>query len=368
MAVGIICEYNPFHNGHLYHLNKVKEMFPNEEIVLIINSYFCQRGDISLISKWDRTSIALNYGINLVVELPFVFASQGADLFARGSIEILNQLKVNYLVFGSECGDIEILKRIANANPTSIKKYMDMGLSYPKSVSESLKKMDLKLDSPNDILGVSYIKEINRLNSSIKPLCIKRTNDYHSLELGKVCSATAIRNNLINKKTITDYIPDNVEKYINAHFTSEYFNLLKYKILTDDISKYQTVDEGIEYRLRKYIISSSSLEEFIMKVKTKRYTYNKIKRMIVHILCSFTKEEASNLKTEYIRVLGFDQLGQQYLNKVKKKINIPIVTKYKDFKNLNIEIRSTYVYTSILDTYEQLNLIKREYNKIIIKE
>lgn len=368
MAVGIICEYNPFHNGHLYHLNKVKEMFPNEEIVLVINSYFCQRGDVSLISKWDRTKIGLDYGVNLVVELPFVFASQGADLFARGSIEILNALKVDYLLFGSECGDIELLKKIANTNPTSIKKYMDMGLSYPKSVSESLKEMDLKLDSPNDILGVSYIKEINRLNSSIKPLCIKRTNDYHSLELGKVCSATAIRNSLMSNIPITDYIPDNVEQYINIHFISEYFSFLKYKILTSDISKYQTVDEGIEYRLKKHIINSYSLEEFIMKVKTKRYTYNKIKRMLVHILCSFTKEEALNLKTEYIRVLGFDKKGQNYLNKIKKEISIPIITKYKDFKNLNIEIRSTYAYTSILNTDEQLSLINKEYNKIIIKE
>ena len=369
MAVGIICEYNPFTNGHLYHLNKVKEMFPNDEIILVTNSYFCQRGDISLINKWDKTKLALELGINLVIELPFVFASQGADLFAKGSIEILNQLKVDKLIFGSECDNIETLKKIANTTPTNIKTYLDKGYSYPKSLALAIEdKTNIKLDSPNDILGVSYIREINRLNSSITPICIKRTNNYNETELSNICSAGAIRNGLKNNIDISASIPPIVNKYINKHFIDEYFNLIKCRIITEDISKYQTVDEGIEYRLKKHILESSNLEELISKVKTKRYTYNKIKRMLVHILCGFTKEEAKNLKTEYIRVLGFDNKGQKYLNKIKKETTIPIITKYEKFKNLDIEIRSTGAYTTILDFNSQNELIKREYGKIIIKE
>lgn len=367
MAVGIICEYNPFTNGHLYHLNKVKEMYPFEEIILITNSYFCQRGDVSLINKWDKTSLALDLGIDLVVELPFVYASQSADVFAKGSIEILNELKVNKIIFGSECGDIELLKKIALIKP-NIKQYLDKGYSYPKSLSLAIKnETNYELNSPNDILGVSYIREINRLNSNIKPICIKRINNYNSLELNNICSATAIRNSLKNNIDISTYLPSIVSKYIYSHFIDEYFHLIKYKILTDDVSKYQTVDEGIEYRFKKYILESNSLEDFISKVKTKRYTHNKIKRMLVHILCGFTKDEAKDLCTEYIRILGFNDKGRNYLKSIKKEVNVPIITKYEKFKNLDIEIRCTYAYTSILNIKKQNELIKREYEKVIIK-
>ncbi|MDD3186916.1 MAG: nucleotidyltransferase [Bacilli bacterium] len=369
MAVGIICEYNPFHNGHLYHLNKAKEMFPNDEIVLVINSYFCQRGDVSFINKWDRTELSLMYGVDLVVELPFVFASQSADLFAKGAIEILNYLKVDSIVFGSEIDEIEILKKIADADTDNIKSYLDLGLSYPKSIAKAIEEdTGITLDSPNDILGVAYIKQINRLNSKIKPICIKRTNDYHSTDLKEICSASAIRKAIREKKEINCFIPNGVKEKINPIFLENYFNIIKYKILTDDVSKYQTVDEGIEYRLKKYILECEALDDFILKVKTKRYSYNKIKRMLVHILCSFTKEEAKNLKTEYIRILGFNGKGQNYLKRIKKDVDIPLLTKYKDFKNLNIEIRSTYAYISILSFDEQKQIVKREYEKIVIKK
>lgn len=365
MAVGIICEYNSFHNGHLYHLKKVKEMFPNDTIILVTNSYFTQRGDISVVNKWDKTKLCLDLGIDLVVELPFVFATQSADVFARGSIEILNALKVDKLVFGSESNDIELLKNIASIKKYEIKKYLNLGYSYPKSIGLFLENKGILLTSPNDILGVCYIKEIKRLKSKIEPICIKRTNDYHSTKLSKVTSATAIRKALYENKNIDKFVPKECLKYIDKHFIDEFFNTIKYKILTTDISKYQTVDEGIEYRLKKYIISCNNLEEFINMVKTKRYTYNKIKRMLIHILCEFTKIEAKNLELEYIRILGFNNKGKKYLNKIKKEIDIPIITKYKKFKNLDIEIRSTYVYASLLNRNE---LIKREYKKIIIKE
>ncbi|MEG0826154.1 MAG: nucleotidyltransferase [Bacilli bacterium] len=365
MSIGIIAEYNPFHNGHLYHLNKIKEMYPNDTIILVTNSYFSQRGNISILNKWDKTNIALNLGIDLVVELPFVFASQSADIFARGSIEILNALKVDKLIFGSETNDIELLKKIADIdlNTPLVKTYLNKGLSYPDSISKIImSNTNFKLENPNDILAVSYIREIKRLNSNISPICIKRTNDYHSLKLSNICSASSIRKALKDKKNISNYIPQIITPYLNeVHFIDEYFHILKYKILTDNINKYQTVDEGIEHRFKKYILESTNIENFIQKVKTKRYTYNKISRMIIHILCGFTKEEAKELKTEYIRILGFNEKGQKYLKKIKKDITIPLISKYKKFKNLEIEIRSTYAYTSILSSEIQRNLINLEY-------
>ncbi|HHW68951.1 MAG TPA: nucleotidyltransferase family protein, partial [Tenericutes bacterium] len=141
-SVGLICEYNPFHNGHLYHLNKIKEMFKDYVVILVLTGNFTQRGDASILNKWDKTDIALHYGIDIVIELPFVFSTQSADTFAKGSIQILEHMKVEHLVFGSESNDIDLLKKLANIQinnieyETRVKNYVNDGLSYPSAVSK----------------------------------------------------------------------------------------------------------------------------------------------------------------------------------------------------------------------------------------
>lgn len=352
-SVGIICEYNPFHNGHIYHIKKVKELFPDHLIVLVMSGNFTQRGEVSLIDKWKKTDIALNY-VDLVVELPFVFASQSADVFARGACDILKYLNVDALVFGSESDDVESLERFARAQDTLeynnlIKKYLDKGFNYPTCLSKALYDIcGESVDSPNDLLGLSYIKEL--MESGVKCFSIKRTNDYLDNNLrGSISSGTSIRDALKNGKDIKKYVPKCSYDYLNSvRFTSDYFDLIKYRIISDDISKYQTVDEGIENRLKKVINEVNSLEELIEKVKTKRYTYNKICRMLIHILTGFTKEEASNIKTSYIRVLGFNQKGKKYLKEVKDDCPIPIIVNFeKNNKYLNIESRVSSVYNLI---------------------
>ena len=368
--IGIICEYNPFHNGHLYHLQKIKEKFPDSLIILVLNGYFTQRGDLSILTKEEKVKISLNYNIDLVVELPFVYGTQSSDIFANGSIQILDKLNVDYLIFGSELDDIETLKKLANIQNTDkynklVKEYMDNGLNYPTATSNALKELsNIKIDKPNDLLGLSYIKAINNLHSTIEPISIKRTNDYNSLDINNnVVSATAIRNLLKENKDISKYIP--YQKQIKYIDLNNYFDLIKYKILTEkDLNKYQTVDEGIEYRIIKYINQVNTIDELISKVKTKRYTYNKIQRMLVHILCSLTKEEASNITNiEYIRILGFNKNGQKYLNKIKKDLNIPIISKLSDnnFKQLNIENRVTNIYNikkHNINEYKSFPIIK----------
>lgn len=381
-AVGIICEYNPFHNGHLYHLNKVKEMFPNQPIIVILGGNFLQRGEPSIINKWDKTKIALHYGADLVIELPYPFASQSADLFAKGSIQLLNHLHVNDLVFGSESNKIDNLKMMADIqlnNPSYqklVKEYITKGVNYPTALSKALGDITGKvIDTPNDILGISYIREIMALKSKINPHTIQRTNDYHSLELDNdIVSATSIRNALKNKQVITKYVPKETYQSLqsNLHFIDDYYPFLKYKILSDlnNLIKYQTVDEGIENRIKKYIIKSNSLDQLIMNIKTKRYTYNKIRRMLTHIMCNFTKEEASKMKEiEYIRVLGLSDLGQTYLKSIKKEISIPILTNYiKDNAMLDLELRVTSIYASILKEQDKTKMIEGEYkNKPIRK-
>lgn len=356
-SIGIICEYNPFHNGHLYHIKKIKEKYPNSNIILVMSGNFTQRGELSIIDKWDKTDIALTYGVNLVVELPFKFATQSADIFAQGAISILNYLKVDTIIFGSECNDINTLEELANTQINNknynelVKKYIDKGINYPTALSKALKDITGKsVDTPNDILGISYIREILKNKYNIKYEIIKRTNDYNDkFTSGKISSATSIRELLKRKKSVSKYVPKLTNKYIksnNLMFVDDYYPFLKYKILCEinNLDKYQTVDEGLANRIKKYINESNSLEELIKNVKTKRYTYNKLKRMFLHILVGFTKE-MSNDNIEYIRVLGFNKFGKEYLNKVKKDINIPIITNYSNSKGL---LNKEYYFNSIL--------------------
>ncbi len=378
-AVGIIVEYNPFHNGHLRHLNETKKMFKNDIVIAIMSGNFTQRGDTSVIDKQSKTEIALKAGIDIVVELPFHYATQSADLFAKGSIEILKQLKVNNIVFGSESNNIDELTNIAK-NTIDSKEYDNLiikglckGQNYPKSSFEALKVItNIDINKPNDILGICYIKEIIKQKAKIIPNTIMRTSNYHSLEIDEVASATSIRNAIINKKNIDKALPKYVINYLkHPSFIDNYFDLLKYKILsTNNLDLYQGVDEGLENRINKYIINSNSLDELIDNLKTKRYSYNKIKRMLTHILVGFTKEENKKFKNiNYIRVLGFTTKGQQYLNSIKKKLKLPLITNYSKYKDLLIlDYKATCIYASIFENKYKLNLIKNELNKPIIKK
>ena len=375
-TVGIICEYNPFHNGHIYHLNKVKELFPNSTIILIMSGDFTQRGIPSIINKWDKTKIALEYGIDLVIELPFCFATQSADIFAKGSIELLNALGCNYLVFGSENNDVEELKELAklvinnSEYDNKVKEYLDLGNNYPTSLNKALHDLtnkDIKL--PNDLLGFSYVKEILKQNTNITPITIKRTNNYHELETNSnnISSASSIREAFINNNKWENQVPTETIKYMkeSKFLLENYFPFLKYKILTcEDLSIYQTVDEGIENKLKKEIVNATSISDLITKLKTKRYTYNKLSRMLIHILCEFTKEKANNMKSiEYIRVLGFSDKGQTYLNNIKKTCTYPIITTFSkgNSKMLEYEKTITSVYSMVLNENEKNNLITSEY-------
>ena len=356
-AIGIIAEYNPFHNGHLYHINKIKEMYPDYSIVLVMTGNFNERGIPSLMDKFKRCEIALKHGIDLVVELPYPFSTQSADYFAYGAVTLLEKLKVEKVVFGSESDNVEDLELIAKTqidNPEFerlVKIYSKFGNNYPTSLSLALKDLtNKKIDTPNDLLGVSYIKTILKNNYKIKYETIKRINNYHDLELSEdMSSATAIREAVRNNKSIEKDVPkDTLDYYKDLHFIDDYFDILKYKIMTEkDLSIYQTVEEGIDKLLKKKIDEANNYDELIKLVKSKRYTYNKISRMLLHILCNFTKEKANLFKEiSYIRILGFNDTGKSYLNKVKKDIDIPIISKITRNKDpmLEFELETTNIY------------------------
>ncbi len=379
-VIGVVAEYNPFHNGHLYQIKEIKKRYSDSIIVLVISSCFMQRGEASIINRWNKTRIALDYGVSLVVELPFVYASSSSDFFAKGSMEILNYLGVDTLIFGSECNDISRLKFLADVEVNNkevsilLKKYLDMGYNYPTSLNRALEDItNIRIDKPNDLLALSYIKEIIRNKYDIDVVSIKRTNDYHDSDINSdIVSASTIRKLICDDVDVDRYVPYNINNYLENIDMDKYFYLLKYQIINnlDKLDRFQTVDEGIEMRIIKYIDTVSNVDDLIFKVKSKRYTYNKIRRMFSHILCGFTKEEAKVAKIDYIRVLGFDELGRKYLNSIKAKVNIPITSKYVTGKYLtfDIERRVSNIYSLLIGNNKDNFLNDEMKNKPIIKK
>ena len=339
MVIGTIAEYNPFHNGHIYHLNKIKEKYPDSLIILVMSGYITERGDISIINKWDKAEIALKYGIDLVVELPFKYASQSADMFAKGAIEILNELKVDKIIFGSESNDVELLYDIANTQLSNkynnlVKKYLDQ-YSYPDALGKALKELtNININTPNDLLGISYIKEIIKNNYSISCETIKRTNDYNSKTLTSISSATSIREAINNNIDISNSVPKETLDKINKDLTLDnYFEIIKYKILsTNDLTYILGIDEKIEPRIRKSISISNNINELIQNIKTKKYSYNRIKRLLIYILLDYKKSEHNC--TNYVRILGFNKKGSNYISNIKKDIKLPIITNYSNSNHL----------------------------------
>ena len=358
-TIGLIAEYNPFHNGHLYQLKKIKELFPDSLIILILNGYFTQRGTISIQTKEAKTKIALENNIDLVIELPFIYGTQSSDNFALYIIKLLEKLHTDYLVFGSESNNLELLKKVANIQlndtnyPLRVKSYLENGINYPTALAKALNIIE-DINKPNDLLGISYIKAINKLNSKIEPITIKRTSDYHdTYSTSSIISASNIRQKLINKEDISPYLPSCSLTNIIEFDEDKLLTLLKFKILTDkDLSAYLDVDEGIEFRLLKVVNQTKTLDELIQNVKTKRYTYNKISRMLTHILIGLTKKDAHQATMDYLKILGFSKEGQSYLKKIRKDLDLP-TTPIKDSLIYKYELLSSSIFEQItkISTY-----------------
>ncbi len=375
--IGIICEYNPFHNGHIYHLKKIKELFPDSFITLVLSSSFTERGEFSFLNKWDKTRIALKYQIDLVIELPFIFATQSADTFAYYAISILETLKMDYLVFGSETNDIDVLKNLVTTmlyhkeyNPL-VKKYLDLGNSYPSSISKALYNLtNIKLENSNDLLGISYVKTIIENNYQIKPITIKRTNNYLDKKIqSNITSATSIREAYLKGLDFKNTIPKETLELltIDKNYLNNFYQILKYKLLNEsnELQEYLDVMEGIDKRIKKYLLVSNTYQELLDNIKTKRFTYNKLNRMFLHILMNLKKKDAKP-ELRYLRVLGFNQKGRLYLKNIKEEISLPIITNYKDCNDfvLKFELKVTLIYLEII---KRPDLIKEELKSIPIK-
>ena len=348
--IGIIAEYSPFHHGHAYHIKQIKALAPDSLIILVLNGYFLERGEVSILNKEKKTKIALENNVDIVVELPFVFGSNSADTFAEAAVTLLNYLGVKKIVFGSESNDVKHLTKIANIQLSSpidekVKNFLDAGLNYPTALNKAI---GINTNTPNDLLGVSYIKAIIKNSFQIEPITIQRTSDYHDQASNdEIISASNIRAKIKAGLSTTKYT--NYSSEFNTVDEELLFNLLKYKIITTpELNTYLTVDEGIEHKLIKELNHCHSLEELIKKVKSKRYTYNRIQRMLMHILIGLTKTDKNNLKIEYIKLLGFNRQGKTYLNKIKKELAIPLKRKISNsYLAQQHELKAAQIYDII---------------------
>ena len=354
--IGIIAEYNPFHNGHKYQLEKIKEITKYDNAICVISGNFIQRGLPAIYDKWTRTKMALEAGFDLVIELPTYYAVNSAEKFAFGGINILNNLGIiNNVCFGVENDDIYSLNEIANIlvnEPTEyikiLKEELQKGLSYAKSRENSIIKYTNKkeygniLNSPNNILGIEYLKALKKINSNMSPILIKRhISNYNDINIeSNICSATAIRelmdnnNNLNKEQILSNVVPTSTYNIMKNSIIKSLKDLEKEiiysirKMSIEELSQILEVNEGIEIRLKKYSFETDDIYQLVDLVKSKRFTQTKIQRILIHILLNMTKNEFNciNKDNEYIRVLGFNKNGKKLLKHIAQNTNIPIIT------------------------------------------
>ena len=376
-AVGIVIEHNPFTNGHKLHIENTKKLSNADVVVGVMSSFFVQRGEPSIISKEERAKMAIDAGVDLLVELPTIYAVESSDYFCKYAISILNKLKVNSVCFGSETGNSEeFLRKYSETEIVQphldflVSDLMDEGMSYPSAMSKALSIMDAyRAETPNDILGLGYLKEIRKNHYDIDVLTYKREGNYNDEEIsdGKV-SASALRKLIKEGKDFSTYTP--YFKKINEadkYYLDDYFTYLKHKLLTttsEELATIHLVNEGIENLFKKQIIEATSMNDFIEKCISKRYTYARIKRTIIHILLNTKKDFAKEVLSKdvtYIRILATNKKGQEYLNEIRKDVEVPILSKFRGnaYPVLQFEKQANLVYHIIKDQ-EKINL---EYRK-----
>ncbi|WP_077736881.1 nucleotidyltransferase [Bacillus sonorensis] len=397
-AVGLVVEYNPFHNGHLFHIKEAKAQTGSDVAVAVMSGSFLQRGEPAIVSKWARTKMALMSHADIVVELPYAFAVQKAETFAAGAVSILNELGCRSLFFGSEHGDIDAFiqtvrftAKHGDALDGEVKKHIAVGLSYPAAMAKAFQTVaenrpTLDLSKPNNILGFHYVKTILEKHFQMKPETVKRrSSGYHDSilpEKSQIASATSIRKSMLENGSLAEssfYLPeaskDELNEYLRTfglwHSPEDYFPFLKYSLYTmdtEELAGVYEVEEGLEHRVKKAIRKAGSFMEYMELLKTKRYTWTRLQRMNTHILMKAKKSAVHSILAEnrpaYIRLLGMTKKGQAYLASQKKSLCVPLITKIGSFTHpsLQLDIRAGRVYSAPLKEPEQTKLTEQEYS------
>lgn len=385
-ATGIIVEYNPFHNGHKLHLECAKNNGENnienkEKIVIaVMSGNFLQRGEPAIYDKWTRAEMAMENGVDIVVELPVFYSNQSAEIFARGAIGILDSLGVEKIVFGSESSNLERLEKIANLQidekeylDEKIKIEMDKGISYPNAMNNIIEEVlgEKNILKPNDILGIEYIKSIKKRKSKIKVDLLQRESvGYHDIErVGELASATSIRK-MISKKEfeeVKNVIPKETFNLLgNPIYLKDFYTLLRYEILNnyENLKDIADMEIGLENRIFENAVKHSNYHEFYKGIMTRRYTNGRIQRVLIHILLKIDKNIMGRTKEGigYVKILGFNKKGSHYLKEKKIEIsenikvlsglkNVSLILSEEERELLNFEIKCDRIY-NIINPYK----------------
>ena len=352
LKIGIVAEYNPFHNGHLYQIEEIKKRMgkDNTLIVAVVSGDFVQRGEFSYSDKWQKTEMALNHGVDIVVELPLYYSVQNAEIFSRMSTKILDYMELDFQVFGAEEEDIKVLDRIIELQEReeykkNLMELMKKGNSYSTSQKLALSEYGYgDAVKSNNILALEYMRTMKKENLGIKPYIIKREiSDYNEIEIEEerksIASASFIRGEMLknngNPENIRKFIPEKIYEILERVYISSgkddeqqkwqnlknsMFKFLKYKLLMEtknEIIKIYDMNDEIYARIYRGVSKSNTYEVFLKEVKSRNFSIKRIERIILNILLNVTKK-AVDFKLDYIRILGFNQKGQEYLKQLKK--------------------------------------------------
>ena len=379
-ATGIVVEYNPFHNGHKFHAAEAKNRTNADVVIAVMSGNFLQRGEPAFIDKWARTRMALQNGVDLTFELPYAFATAHAPKFAKAAIQILDAARCHSFCFGSEDGDIhpfansiELIEQAGNNYEQTVKDAMIRGLSYPKALNEAyttaiqFSDSDMPvadLTKPNNILGFHYMQSALDISSTMEAVTIPRIGaGYHddAEEHNPIASATGIRKSFFESNTlnsIRNFFPEETHERLmewqsnHQSFGSwaSFYPLLRFTILRegpDSLAGIADVREGIENLFYRAAASNDTFDGFMYQVKSKRYTWTNIQRMLTHIFTRFTYDIRAQINSpSYLRLLGMTQTGRLYLNQNKKELKLPLVSKASAFSNpsLNMDIHAANMY------------------------
>lgn len=403
-VVGIIAEYNPFHNGHLYHLQRAKELTSAEATICIMSGNFVQRGEPAVVDKWARAEMALRSGADLVFELPFCFAARSAYNFARGAVQLLDRIGVvDYLCFGCEIDNLELLEEIASViceEPDefrlSLKTFLSTGNSFPvaraKAISQYFESHYPRVDpntvlkiltGPNNILAVEYLRVLKEERSSIRPVLVPRRGaHYHDANLTGLASATAIRKHLSinNHQDLALSLPAPSLKILQREFATgrgpvfeqamdPILLALLRRISSIELAEIYDVTEGLENRIKKAARQSNSLAELKYRIKTKRYNLTRINRILLYVLMNVTKAQIrifDQTGPTYLHLLGFSPLGQKILLKMKSNCRIFLLNRVKNVNKylpgheectarrmLDLDLLATDIYSLFLATNQR---------------
>ena len=381
-VLGIIAEYNPFHNGHMYHLQKAKEQSGAQYCICVMSGNFVQRGNTSIVNKWKKAEMALLNGVDLVIELPTIYSVASAEGFSLGAIKLLNNLKiVDAISFGTETSDFAALNNISsivNEEPMKYKSILNSelkkGLSFPKARENALmlylndnKRYDNILNTPNNILAIEYLKALKKIKSTIQPIPVKREKVYYNdnVIVDEFASATAIRKLLKNEdfSEIRKVVPKSTYQILEkeTELGNVVLDLSRYekeiiynlrRMTVSEIAELPDVNEGLEHSLKNAANYSNDITNLINIVKTKRYTVTRIQRILICALLGITKRDVGMAKKAepYIRVLGFNEKGKELISRINKQNpKATVITSVKKFQDKNNNNKNSKIYKRLLD-------------------